>query len=124
MDSTKSVTLGNTGDQIREHKLACSIVNLHGTADAVFDQKSLDLLKRFTDDMSEANRDVILTEYGWIEDGSGSRPGRQALTRDGSLVGLLIARYRTSEPALDERDWKLLADWMHKGMPVGEHVRR
>lgn len=113
----------DTGEQIRNHKLACSIINLHGTEDAVFDDTNLHLLKRFTDDLSLENRDGILREQGWVDD-SGSRPGEQAVRRSGSLSGLLIARYGTDEPALDDRDWELLNEWFGKGMPQGEHVER
>ncbi|EXJ88587.1 hypothetical protein A1O1_05517 [Capronia coronata CBS 617.96] len=116
-------TLGNTGEQIRDHKIACSIINLHGTEDAVFDQSCLDLLKRFTDDVSMANRNDVLAEHGWI-DGPGDRPGQQAVQQNRSLAGLLVARYGTGDPALDQRDWELLKEWMDKGMPVGEHVQR
>ncbi|KAJ9497244.1 hypothetical protein LTR99_001962 [Exophiala xenobiotica] len=121
MSSTKGTW--DTGEQIRDHKLACSIINLHGTEDAVFDDTNLDLLKRFTDDLSLGNRDGLLGEHGWIDE-SGSRPGEQAVRKNRSLSGLLIARYGTHEPALDDRDWELLSEWFGKGMPVGEHVER
>jgi len=114
---------GNTGEQIRDHKLACSIINLHGTEDAVFDEPHVHLLKRFTDDVSLANRDEILEEHGWV-DVPGTRPGEQAVTKSGDLAGFVIARYATSDPALDDRDWELLNQWFRKGMPVGEHVER
>ncbi|EXJ77974.1 hypothetical protein A1O3_09133 [Capronia epimyces CBS 606.96] len=113
----------DTGEQIREHKLAYSIINLHGTEDAVFDERNLDLLKRFTDNVSTTTRDEILADYGWV-DRPDDRPGQKAVTKSGSLVGMLIARYGTREPALDEHDWKLLAGWMGQGMPVGQHVQR
>jgi hypothetical protein len=116
-------TTGDTGEQIRDHKLACSIINFHGTEDAVFDDTSLHLLKRFTDDLSLENRDGILGEHGWIDESS-SRPGEQAVRKSRSLSGLLIARYGTDEPGLDDRDWELLNEWFGKGMPVGEHVER
>ncbi|KAL2406834.1 hypothetical protein ABEF95_003487 [Exophiala dermatitidis] len=121
MSNTKGTW--NTGEQIREHKLACSIINLQGTEDAVFDQDSLNLLKRFTDNVSVANRDEILREHDWVDEPD-ERPGHRAGAKSGSLVGLLIARYGTHDPALDERDWELLTEWMGKGMPVGEHVER
>lgn len=115
--------LGHTGEQIRDHKLACSIINLHGTEDCVFDQANLDLLKRFTDNLSVENRDDILVELGWI-DPEGERPGMTAVKKSGSLTGLLIARYGTEDPALDARDWELLKEWNDKGMPTGQHVQR
>jgi hypothetical protein len=116
-------SVGDTGEQIREHKLACSIINLHGTDNAVFDQGNLDLLKSFTDDISLENRNSILQEHGWV-DPAGTRPGETAVKKDGSLVGCVIARYASDEPAFDERDWDLVREWMAKGMPVGEHVHR
>jgi hypothetical protein len=114
---------GDTGEQIREHRLACSVINLHGTEDCVFDQANLDFLKRFTDDISIENRDKILEENGWV-DPPGERPGMTAARKSGSLSGLLIASYGTDHPALDERDWELLKEWNDKGMPLGQHVRR
>ncbi|ETI26565.1 hypothetical protein G647_03343 [Cladophialophora carrionii CBS 160.54] len=118
-----SYTKRDTAEQIRDHKLACSVINLHGTEDCVFDQASLDFLKRFTDDISIENRDKILVENGWV-DPPGARPGSMAARKSGSLSGLLVARYGTDDPALDERDWELLKEWNDKGMPKGEHVRR
>ena len=53
--------------------------------------------------------------------------GTRAVTRaanEGSLTGLLVARYETDDPAFDEKDWDLLQDWFAKGMPEGEHVTR
>ncbi|KAK4941711.1 hypothetical protein LTR10_018450 [Elasticomyces elasticus] len=113
----------DTGEQIREHKLACSVINLHGTEDAVFDDNNFNLLKQFTNNMSNENRDAILRENGWVDE-PGSRPGMKAATQSQSLSGLLIARYGTDEPALDDRDWELLKGWFDRGMPTGEHVRR
>lgn len=83
---------------------------------------SLTLLKRFVLGRSEERRNEILSERDWLdEDG---KPSRSALDRDGSLVGYLIARYGTENPALDERDWELLDEWMTKGMPSGQNVQR
>ena len=115
--------LGDTGEQIREHKLACSVINFHGTEDAVFDEYNLALLKRFTDEISIGNRNEILMEMGWIYPPD-QRPGQAAVNRNGSLSGLLIARYGTDEPAFDNRDWELLKEWNDRGMPLGQHVRR
>ncbi|KIX92838.1 uncharacterized protein Z520_11501 [Fonsecaea multimorphosa CBS 102226] len=119
-----SVTQGtwNTGEQIRSHKLACSIINFHDTADAVLDDSELDLLESFTNDPSTENRDRILRAKGWA-DQPGQRRGSKA-AENGSLVGHLISRYGSEEPALDDRDWELLTEWFGKGMPTGEHVQR
>lgn len=73
--------------------------------------------------MSMKNRDAILEEQGWM-DAPGSRSGEKAISKSGSLVGYLIARHGTEDPALDDRDWELLSGWMGKGMPTGEHVER
>lgn len=107
---------GNTGEQIREHKLATSIINLHGTEDCVFDDNELDLLKRFVVGRSDARREAVLRAEEW-HDGPSSN-------KDRSLAGYLISGYGTDNPALDERDWELLEQWIVKGMPTGEHVRR
>jgi len=117
------INTGNTGEQIRDHKLTCSIINFHGTADAVFDDPSLELLRNFVQGRSTAKRDSILTEHDWIDE-EGMRRGGKAVAKDGSLVGFLIARYGTEDPALDERDWELLDNWYQKGMPTGENVTR
>lgn len=114
---------GNTGEQIRDHKLATSIINLHGTQDCVFDDESLALLERFVVGRSPEKRDEILHEEDWVDE-MGTRDGTKAVNRSGSLVGLLIARYGTNDPALDDRDWELLNDWMVRGMPSGQHVSR
>ncbi|KAI1622984.1 hypothetical protein EDD37DRAFT_651173 [Exophiala viscosa] len=113
----------DTGEQIREHKLACSAINLHGTEDAVFDDTQFNLLKQFTDNISSENRDAILQENGWTDEPD-SRPGMKAAANGGSLSGLLIARYGTEDPALDDRDWGLLKDWLERGKPTGQHVQR
>lgn len=117
--------VGNTSQQIQEHKLACSVINYHGTPNEVFDDNEFDLLKRFTvtGNMSVEARDAILQEKGWVDE-AGSRPGMKAATQSGSLAGFLIARSGTNDPALDDRDWELLRDWFERGMPVGEQVRR
>ena len=114
---------GNTGEQIRDHKLATSIINLHGTEDCVFDDQSLDLLKQFVLVRSDESREEFLMARGW-KDEPGAKPGRAAVEKDGSLVGVLVARYGTEEAAFDERDWELLEEWMMKGMPTGENVKR
>ncbi|EXJ74597.1 uncharacterized protein A1O5_02893 [Cladophialophora psammophila CBS 110553] len=113
---------GHTGEQIRSHRLACSIINFHETPDAVLDQSELDLLKRFTDEPSIENRDKILKEKGWVDE-PGQRGGSKA-AGSGSLAGHLVSQYGSGEPALDDRDWELLTEWFAKGMPTGEHVQR
>lgn len=113
---------GDTGTQIREHKLATSIINLHGTEDCVFDDGSLNLLQRFVLGRSEQRRDEIMTEREWLDEGG--KPSQAAIARDGSLVGWLISRYGTEDAALDERDWELLDEWMVNGMPTGQSVQR
>jgi hypothetical protein len=114
---------GHTGEQIRDHKLACSIINLHGTEDCVFDERSLDLLDRFTRNRSIPMRDQLMQEKDWIDELDAPRVGEKA-AQQGDLVGYLIVRYKTDDEALDDRDWELLDDWFRKGMPVGEHVQR
>lgn len=72
---------------------------------------------------SAEKRDEILHEEDWVDE-MGTRDGTQAVKKSGSLAGLLIARYGTSDPALDDRDWELLDEWMVGGMPTGQHVSR
>ena len=114
----------HTGEQIRTHQLAASIINCHGAGDAleVLDAPSLDLLQRFCAAPSTATRDAILAERGWA-DGPGDRPGARA-AGCGDLAGFCIARYGTPEPAFDDRDIEMLRAWFESGRPVGERVRR
>ena len=114
---------GDTGEQIRNHKLACSVINFHNTADAVFDNDSLERLQAFTVDRSIANRDHYLAARNQTDPADAARPGEKAADA-GDLVGLLIARYETTDPAFDEKDWELLERWFGKGMPEGESVSR
>lgn len=105
----------NTGEQIRDHKLAASIINGHGNEEyAVFDEPSLEKLERFVMDPSSSSK--LMQEYGW---GSG-----KAAADKGDLVGYLIGRHGTEDPAFDDRDLEMLKEWFGKGMPVGEHVER
>ncbi len=115
--------LGHTGEQIRDHKLACSVINFHSTPDEVFDDHCLEELKEFTQDRSVASRNQWLIERDMVDSPDARRTGEGAASK-GSLTGLMIARYGTSDPALDERDWELLEEWFEKGMPVGENVSR
>ena len=116
-------SLGDTGEQIRDHKFACSAINLHGTTDCVFDDERLDELERFTRSRSVAIRDQIVAEKDWADGPGVSRFG-QTVASKGSLTGYLIVRYGTEDPALDERDWELVDEWFQKGRPVGMHVDR
>jgi hypothetical protein len=89
----------------------------------VFDQENLEFLKRFTDDISLENRNAILMEMGWV-DPHGERPGMTAVNKSGSLTGFLIGRYGTDDPAFDDRDWELVKEWIDRGFPLGQKVRR
>lgn len=88
----------------------------------MFDQSELDLLKTFASRPSMDVRDQILREKGWID--QPGEQGHQAVRKAGSLVGFMIARYGTDDPALDDRDWELLHEWVAKGMPTEQHVQR
>ncbi|USW52786.1 hypothetical protein Slin15195_G061050 [Septoria linicola] len=72
----------NTGEQIRSHKLAASIINGHDAdgKNFVFDDYNLDLLRRFVAD-PEFSREEILKENDWVDDVEGEKTAR----RDGSL---------------------------------------
>lgn len=48
-------------------------------------------------------------------DRPGQRPGEKAVTHRGSLVGMLIARWGTEEPALGEGEWEELREWFEMG---------
>lgn len=112
----------NTREQIQTHQLSVSIINGHGTENDVFDDTQLALLKRFCLDPTATTRGQILDEFGW----NASEPQAAAAkaSREGSLVGFLVARHGTEDPALDERDLELLKEWFVEGMPVGRAVVR
>lgn len=113
----------NTGEQIREHKLAASIINGHGTEnDAVFDDSMLDVLGRFCSDPTIENRDLMVAENDWADE-KGQKPGDKAASK-GNLVGVLVARHGTENPAFDERDLDMLKAWFESGTPVGEKIVR
>ena len=103
--------------------MACSIINLHDTEDAVFDEERLDELEQFTLSRSIAMRDQMVVEKDWADGPGVSRFGETVASK-GSLTGYLIVRYGTEEQALDERDWELLEEWFQKGRPVGMQVER
>ena len=65
----------------------------------------------------------MMEERDWIDKQDAASIGDTA-SKKGSLTGLLITRYGTESPALDDRDWELLDEWFRKGMPTGEHVSR
>ena len=65
-----------TALMLRTHTLAHEIVTRD--KNAVFDDEYLDLLERFVRDPSESNKQEMLAEFGWGDDG-GSRPGMCAL---------------------------------------------
>ena len=113
----------HTGEQIRDHKLATSIINGHQAGeDEVLDSSALDLLHRFCADPSTSTRDAIVAEHGWT-DAPGDKPGTKAAD-DGNLAGHCIARYGTEYPAFDDKDIEMLKKWFGQGMPVGEHLYR
>ncbi len=103
---------GDIGSMISSHTLATSIISRHGTPDAVLDTEELSMLKEFCRDPSK--RDVILADND-MKDEAGQRPGTKALQQRRSLVGLIIARYGTSEPALTKDEIQDLKDWFGQG---------
>lgn len=57
-----------------------------------------------------------MKNYGWqSEDDAAGK---------GDLVGFLVARHGTDDPAFDEKDLEMLRGWFGRGMPVGENVVR
>ncbi|MCJ1422774.1 hypothetical protein MMC29_000654 [Sticta canariensis] len=78
------------------------------------DAKELSLLRAFCANPSAPSREALLTEHDML-DGPGQRPGEKAATQKGSLVGMLIARWGTEEPALGKGEWEKLTDWFKMG---------
>ena len=64
-----------TAQMLRTHTLAHEIVTRD--KNAVFDDEYLDQLERFVSDPSESNKQEMMAEFGWGDDG-GSRPGKYA----------------------------------------------
>lgn len=105
----------SVADQLRAHTLANSIISRYNTNDAVLDSSELVLLQRFSTDRSASSRDVILSERNMVDE-PGARPGEKAAANEGSLVGLLVARYGTDEPGLEEWEWDMLKEWFNRGV--------
>ncbi|KAK0929680.1 hypothetical protein LTR29_016952 [Friedmanniomyces endolithicus] len=111
----------NTGEQIRDHKLATSIINGHtnGTND-VFDSVSLETLRRFCVDGTASALEHTIREKGWFDQ---SCQDAGAAAKD-DLVRYLGVKQGTKDPALDGRDLEMLREWFMKGMPAGQKVER
>ncbi|KAJ9646639.1 hypothetical protein H2201_000726 [Coniosporium apollinis] len=109
----------SVADQIQAHTLANSIISGYNTNDAVLDTSELTLLRQFCIDRSVSNRDAILSERDMVDE-PGTRPGEKAARSKGSLAGFLIARYGTSEPGLEEREWEMLGEWFGSGVDVSQ----
>ncbi|KAK4502008.1 hypothetical protein PRZ48_007819 [Zasmidium cellare] len=107
---------GTPANRSESTKLAASVINGHGTEDDVFDDRCLDLLDTFCADPSIATRDRMAAENGWGDGGTAAGKG--------DLVGYLVLRHGTDNPAFDERDLDMLKAWFEKGRPVGEKVSR
>ena len=99
---------------LRTHTLATTIISHHNTPSPILDAKELSLLRAFCANPSTLNKQALLTAHDML-DGPGQRPGEKAATVKGSLVGMLIARWGTEEPALGEGEWKMLKDWFEMG---------
>lgn len=97
---------------ISSHTIATSIISRHNTPTAVLDAGELAMLKDFC--VHPGKKDAILARED-MKDEVGQRPGARALATKGSLVGLLIARYGTSEPALTEGEIQELKEWFEQG---------
>jgi hypothetical protein len=114
----------NTGEQIRTHQLATSIINrreANGT-NYVFDHANLETLRRFCLDPTPSTRKQIMQEEGWVEANEDDK-GAGAAAK-GSLVGYAIVKHGTDEPVFDERDLELLKQWYVDGMPDGINATR
>lgn len=82
----------------------------HQSNNAILSAPELVLLRQFCIEPCVAKRDAILAERN-MEDEPGARPGKKAAESQGSLVGLMIARYGTHEPALEDWEWEMLRVW-------------
>ena len=99
---------------LQTHTLASKIISYHKTPSPILDASELSLLRAFCANPSTVNRKALLTEHDML-DAPGDRPGASAATQKGSLVGMLIARWGTEEPALVEGEWEKLKDWFKMG---------
>jgi hypothetical protein len=111
----------NTGEQIRNHQLATSIINGHRNGiNDVFCPGSLEILQRFCVSDPSSARDEIAKEKGWAM--GPDQIIAQAVK--GDLAGYVIMRHGTDDPVFDARDLEMLKDWFEKGMPSGGQVMR
>jgi len=123
MTSTSAPEGWNTGEQIRDHQLATSIINSHRNGlNDVFDPESLEILQRFCVSDPLTARDQIAKENGWAV-GPDHDQGIAEAVR-GNLVGYVILRHGTNDPVFDERDLEMLKKWFEEGMPSGGQVVR
>lgn len=95
---------------LQTHTVTAEIISHHNTPSPILDDNELNLLRAFCANPSTPNKEGLLIEHDMV-DGPGQRPGEKAATQKRSLVGMLIARWGTEEPALGEEAWKRLSDW-------------
>ncbi|KAK0267238.1 hypothetical protein LTR91_010595 [Friedmanniomyces endolithicus] len=107
--------------QIQAHTLANSIISRHQTNHAILGAPELVLLRQFCIDPSVSKRDAILAEHAMVDE-PGARPGKKAAESKGSLVGLMIARYGTHDPALEDWEWEMLREWFDGTVPTTQET--
>lgn len=98
---------------ISTHTIATSIISRHNTPTAVLDAEELAMLKAFCQNPA-AKKDAVLAQHG-MQDEEGQRPGTKAMATKGSLVGVLIARFGSSDPTLTEGEVGELRRWFESG---------
>jgi len=109
----------SVGSAIKSHTMAADIIN-RDKADSsitdinherILDPSKLAVLQRFCADPSTKNE--ILREQEMI-DNPGDGVGSKAVSK-GDLVGFMIARHDTENPALEDREIKMLREWFERG---------
>ena len=105
---------------ISTHILASSIISRHNTSNAILDENELATLRSFCAD--PGHKDAILARLDMVDE-LGQRSGTRAATVKRSLVGLIVARYCTGEPALTDGEIEELRAWFGRGGDSGMAVR-
>lgn len=109
----------SVGSALKSHTMAADIINRDkvGTSitdindQRILDASNLALLQRFC--AAPSTKDEILRDEDML-DSPGDKVGSKALSK-GHLVGYMIARHDTENPALEDREIEMLREWFERG---------
>ncbi|KAL9071748.1 MAG: hypothetical protein Q9161_004012 [Pseudevernia consocians] len=109
--SSETYTGPSVAHMLETRTFAPTVISNHNTSNAIFDDTQLAILREFSADPSK--KDEILSQHD-MTDAPGDRPGQKAAEK-GSLTGVVIARYGTSETAFQDGDIEKLNEWFESG---------